>query len=104
MKTKFYGQKNMFKTDNKKFYGELGKPQKNVGKPPSKEEVETFWTSIWGTEMDYHEEAERLEREEGPWEGLEHKWDAIKVDEVKKSLRKAQNRKSPEIDKVYNFS
>ena len=54
--------------------------------------------------MDYHEEAERLKWEEGPWEGLEHKWDAIKVDEVKKSLRKAQNRKSPEIDKVSNFS
>ena len=104
MKTKFYGQKNTFKTDNKKFYRELGKSQKNVEKTPSKEEVETFWTSIWGTEMDYHEEAERLKWEEGPWEGLEHKWDAIKVDEVKKSFRKAQNRKSPEIDKVSNFS
>ena len=104
-RTKFCRQKNTFKTDNKKFYRELGKPQKNVEKPPSKEEVKTFWTSIWGTEMDYYEEAERLKREEGPWEGLEqHKWDAIKVDEVKKSLRKAQNRKSPEIDKISNFS
>ena len=57
-RTKFYRQNNTFKTDKKKFYKELGKSQMNVEKPLSKEEVETFWTSIWGTEKDYNEEAE----------------------------------------------
>ena len=45
----------------------------NVEKPPSKEKVETFLTSIWGTEQDYNEEAERLKREEKRSEGLEQK-------------------------------
>ena len=51
-------QNNTFKTDKKKFYKELGKSQVNIEKPLSKEEVETFWTSIWGTEKDYNEVAE----------------------------------------------
>ena len=63
----------------------------NVEKPPSKEKVETFWTSIWGTEQDYNEEAEWLKREEKRNEGLEQKeQDEIEKDEVKEALRKAQ--------------
>ena len=63
----------------------------NVEKPPSKEKVETFWTSIWGTEQDYNEEAEWLKREEKRSEGLEQKeQDEIEKDEVKEALRKAQ--------------
>ena len=57
----------------KKIYRQLGKSQMNVEKPPSKEKVETFWTSIWGTEQDYNEEAEWLKREEKRSEGLEQK-------------------------------
>ena len=51
---KFYRQSNTFKTDKKKFYRELGKSEVNIEKLTSKE-VETFWTSIWGTEKDYNE-------------------------------------------------
>ena len=63
-RTKFYKQNNTFKTEKNKFYRELGKSQKNVERPPSKEEVETFWTSIWGTKIDYQEEAEWLKWED----------------------------------------
>ena len=47
-----------------KIYRELGKSQVNVEKPHSQEEVETFWTSVWGTEKDYNEETEWLKWEE----------------------------------------
>ena len=101
---KFYRQNNTLKTDNKKFYRELRKSQVNVKNPSSKEEVETFWTSVWGTEKDFNEEAEWLKREEEQCEGLEQqKKDKIKVDEVKETLRKAQEWKSPGINKVLNF-
>ena len=61
----------------------------NVEKPPSKEEVQTFWTSIWGTEKDYNEEDEWLKREEKLCEGLEEQvWDEIKVEKVKEAIRK----------------
>ena len=36
----------------------------NVEKPPTKEQVETFWISIWDMEKDYNEEAEWLKSEE----------------------------------------
>ena len=39
--------------------------------PPSKEEVETFWTSVQGTQKDYNKEAESLKWEEERCEGLE---------------------------------
>ena len=75
----------------KKIYRQLGKSQVNVEKTPSKEKVETFLTSIWGTEQDYNEEAEWLKREEKRSEGLEQKeQDEIEKDEVKETLKKAQ--------------
>ena len=103
-RTKFYRKNNTFKTDKKKFYKELEKSQVNVEKPPSKEEVETFWTSIWGTEKDYNEDAQSLKPEEERCEDFEEQeWDEIEVEEVKEALRKAQKWKSPGIDKVPNF-
>ena len=80
-RTKFYRKNNTFKTDTNKFYTELGKSQVIVEKPHSKEKVETFWTSIWGTEKDYNKEAEWLKREQKRCEGLEQQeWDEIKVE------------------------
>ena len=45
----------------------------NVEKPLSKEQVETFWTSIWGTDKDYNEEAEWLKQEKEQCEGFENR-------------------------------
>ena len=73
-------------------------------KPPFKEEVEKFWTSMWGTEKEFNEEAEWLKREEERCEGLEQQeWEEIKEVELKEALRKAQKWKSPGIDKVPKF-
>ena len=103
-RSKFYRQNSTSKMDKKKFYGELGKTQVTVEKPPSKEEVEKFWTSIWGTEKEFNEEAELLKREEERCVGLEQQeWEEIKEVELKEALRKAQKWKSPGIDKVPNF-
>ena len=57
-RSKFYRLKNTFKMDKNKFYREMGKTQVTVEKPPSKEEVEKFWTSIWGTWKEFNEEAD----------------------------------------------
>ena len=50
--------------DKNKFYRQLGKAQVTVVKPFSKEEVQKFWTRIWGTEKEFNEEAEWFKREE----------------------------------------
>ena len=75
-----------------------------VEKPPSNEEVEKFWTSIWDTEKEFNEENEWIKREEERCEGLEQqRWEEIKEVELKEAYRKAQNWKSPGIDKIPNF-
>ena len=103
-RSKFYRQNNTFKMDKKKFYRELGKTQVIVEKPPSKEEVEKFWSSIWGTEKEFNEEAEWFKREEERCEGLEQQqWEKLKEVELMEALRKAQKWKSPGIDNVPNF-
>ena len=73
-----------------------------IEKSSSKKEVEKFWTSIWGTEKEFSEEAEWLTREEERCGSLDQqKSEEIKVVELKEALRKAQKWKSPGIDKVF---
>ena len=70
----------------------MGKSQVHAEKPPSKEQVEAFWTSIWDAEKDYNEEAECLKRDEERCEGLEQQeWEEIKVDEVNEAMVYTRN-------------
>ena len=65
--------------------------QVTVEKPPFKEEVEKFWTSIWGTEKEFNEEAEWLKQEEERYkDSQQQEWEEIKEVELKEALRKAQ--------------
>ena len=62
------------------------------------------WESIWGTEKDYNEKAEQLKWQEERCNGLEEQeWDEIKVGEVEKALKKAQEWKLRGIDKFRTF-
>ena len=80
-----------FKMDKKKFYRELRKMQVTVEKPPFKEEVEKFWTSIWSTEKEFNEEVEWLKQEEERYkDSQQQEWEEIKEVELKEALRKAQ--------------
>ena len=42
-RTKFYRQNNTFKSDQKRFYREIGSKQINVEKPSTRDEIEIFW-------------------------------------------------------------
>ena len=65
--------------------------QVTVEKPPFKEEVEKFWTSIWGTEKEFNEEVEWLKQEEERYkDSQQQEWEEIKEVELKEALRKAQ--------------
>ena len=80
-----------FKMDKKKFYRELRMMQVTVEKPPFKEEVEKFWTSIWSTEKEFNEEVEWLKQEEERYkDSQQQEWEEIKEVELKEALRKAQ--------------
>ena len=43
----FFRQNKIFKEDGKKFYRELIKKKIEVNEPPTIEEVEEFWSTIW---------------------------------------------------------
>ena len=43
LKQKFYRQNNTFKSDQKRFYREIGSKQINVEKPSTRDEIEIFW-------------------------------------------------------------
>ena len=65
--------------------------QVTVEKPPFKEEVEKFWTSIWSTEKEFNEEVEWLKQEEERYkDSQQQEWEEIKEVELKEALRKAQ--------------
>jgi len=49
-RSKFFRQNKIFETDAKKFYREISKSSISVKKIPSEEEVQEFWSKIWGSE------------------------------------------------------
>jgi hypothetical protein len=59
-----YSQNKRFKEDTKRFYRNLGMKNLEVREPPSMEEAETYWKSLWGEEAQHHERAEWIRREE----------------------------------------
>ena len=103
-RSKFYRQNNIFKSDAKRFYREVGKEPIKVEKIPEVEEIETFWKNIWSTEKGYNERAKWINNTESRNENVpEQEWVDITTDEVRYSLSKAHKWKSPGIDQVNNF-
>ena len=92
----------MFKEDAKKLYRNLGMKNIEAREPPSMEEAETYWKSLWGEETQYNERAEWIRRE------LKRKvsrmdWMPIQIMEITLYLSKAHNWKSPGNDQIQNY-
>ena len=103
-RSKFFRQNKIFETDAKRFYREIGKNQVNVEKVPNKNDIEKFWSGIWGEEKYFNENAEWIDRTTEKNEGVQQQgWDCFTLDELKKALTKTQKWKSPGVDKVTNF-
>ena len=103
-RNKFYRQNNLFETDAKKFYRDIGKNKIDVVNIPTEESVRDFWESIWGNEVGHNTNAEWLKSFENATNNVhEQEWQNISVEEIKEGLKKSQKWKSPGIDKVPNF-
>jgi hypothetical protein len=101
---KFYRQNRIFQTDAGKFYREIGKTQIEVKTPPPMSEVQELWEKIWSESREHNETAEWIEREEKRMENIpQQEWKDIYVEDIRIALKKAQNWKSPGIDKIPNF-
>ena len=103
-RSKQYNQNRLFNKDRKKFYRSLGKEEIKVENPPSKEEIEKFWSGILGEEKHHDENAQWITREEEKYAHVESQaWDPITKEEVHVAIRKSASWKSPGIDAIPNF-
>ena len=94
----------MFQTNAKRFYREVGKPKTSVNTIPSKDDLKSFWDSIWGQEKKYNASAEWIKNtEKANVEVPEQEWQELTVKDLKLALTKSQKWKSPGVDKVPNF-
>ena len=101
---KFFRQNNIFKTDAKRFYREIGKSKIEVEEIPEKDEISGFWKEIWGKEKKFNENAEWLGRENERMRDVEQqRWVEITVEELRSALSKSHKWKTPGIDKIPNF-
>lgn len=99
-----YRQNKMFRDDAKKFYRELGKKNIQIQRPPDSTETKQFWQNILEDEAEYNKDAQWIKDQEKEHDDLQQmKWEDISVEEVKASVTKTSNWKSPGPDKLPNF-
>ena len=101
---RFYRQNEIFQTDARKFYRQIGKGKIDVKEHPEVKEIEKFWNNICGSEKQFNHNAEWMERQkERTSEVDEQQWERIDSSELRVTLGKSQKWKSPGIDKIPNF-
>jgi hypothetical protein len=96
-----YYQNKLFRTDCKKFYNRLRQPNPSVKNAPGKEEVENFWTEIYGKKVSHNEEACWIKDQCQQNPSME--WSPICEKDVAEALRTKLNWKAPGRDQIPNF-
>ena len=103
-RSKFFRQNRIFETDARKFYREINKSTVSIEKAPSEKEIQEFWSTIWGKEKMYNENAAWLKDIEEKTEDVsQQEWGNITVHEIREVLKKSHKWKSPGIDQLTNF-
>jgi hypothetical protein len=96
-----YYQKKMFRTDCKKFYNFFRHTNTNVKKAPRKEDIESFWRTIFGEKVWHNEEAYWIKNQHQQNSCME--WRPISETEVTMALQTTPNWKAPGRDQIPNF-
>ena len=85
------------------FYREINKSTVSIDKAPSEREIQEFWSTIWGKEKMYNENAAWLKDiEEKPEDASQQEWGNITVHEIREVLKKSHKWKSPGTDQLSN--
>ncbi|CAK1579245.1 unnamed protein product [Parnassius mnemosyne] len=104
---------NLFINNEKMFYRNLNAGLRNTTADnidrqhhdtPNKEELESFWSNIWETQVTHNTEAKWILEEKARWEAIEEmKFEEITPEDIRNITYKLHNWKSPGIDKIHNF-
>jgi len=100
----FFRQNKTFRNNAKKLYRELGKKAINVQKPPSLEEVETFWSKIWENNKAHNDGAHWIQDQAKENQHVPtQEWSDVTTEETTKAIHKTSNWKAAGCDGVANF-
>uniref|UniRef100_A0A8D8QH69 Uncharacterized protein n=1 Tax=Cacopsylla melanoneura TaxID=428564 RepID=A0A8D8QH69_9HEMI len=99
----FYLQNKQFNENPKKFYQSL-EQSIEVKTPPDTAELKEFWRGLWENAEEHNDTAEWILKEENRLRTIEEMdYETITLQEVKRSLKKAANWKSPGPDGIQNY-
>lgn len=77
---------------------------KDITKPPTKEELTTFWGGILGDRKEHNGEAGWLKAEYEEMKDVPKQiWDEVTEGEVRHKVKEIKNWKAPGIDGVQNY-
>lgn len=101
----------IFTTNEKIFYRNLNKPHtdnntsnESTTNTPTKEDLESFWSSIWEEQVEHNDKATWAIDEETKWEMIgEMEFTEITETDITHITNRLHNWKSPGIDKIHNF-
>ena len=102
-RSRFFRQNKIYETDANKFYSEISKSSISVKKIPLEEEVQEFWSKIWGNEKSYKKTAWLNDLERSTNNIRKQEWENITVEEISEALKKSYKWKSPGMDQIPNF-
>ncbi|KAI5731623.1 hypothetical protein M8J77_013461 [Diaphorina citri] len=99
-----YKQNKMFNKDKKRFYRMLMEKNINIQNAPNPQDVQDFWSELWGTPSSINQDAMWIKREEERMENTETMSEFIinHVDLVE-AIQNTQNWKAPGWDSIQNF-
>ena len=97
----------LYQSNKKAFFNTLQTPNEKsttISKPPSKEEITTFWGNLWKSKGTHNTKATWLEEEKKETISIENdNWTDFTTAQLTTATKKLANWKSPGIDQVQNF-
>ena len=97
-------QNNLFKTNQRQLFKELGGKGNNNNPPPDPDDAKKFWSDIWSQASDFNHEATWLPGVEEEFKGIHQQEDLeILLEDIQVVVKKMTNWKAPGPDGVRGF-
>jgi hypothetical protein len=97
-------QNRLFQNNEKAFYQKLNAATKFTIVPPKQEEITTFWSEVWAQPKSHNEHADWITQEENRHHNIPEQANyMVTVEELKATIQKTHNWKTPGIDHIHNF-
>mmetsp|Transcript_36211 Transcript_36211/g.53028 ORF Transcript_36211/g.53028 Transcript_36211/m.53028 type:complete len:519 (-) Transcript_36211:412-1968(-) len=94
----------LFNKSNKLYYTSLRSTANVVSDPPPQQDVSKFWSKLFTRTAKHNEDAAWLKVEEENTQHIQQQqWKDITLEELRKTIKRLTNWKSPGIDQIQNY-